>query len=585
MEDPVTTEDGFSYCRVCILEFSKCDEKAILSRRGREPDRFETILLAPATSLPLASRELIPNMALRQAIESYKYAKNELARLEQQHRLLQAQFESARATICELQGQVRYVNENAQTGALKPVAAQSSMPPHLGLLASSSTAKPAAVHGEDLEVTGAEPRLRKPLREPPPTPATANAEDSAAPPLHVEQPELVAAELAVFPANPTINAKEEAAELKRIGNNDATLAAATSGKLLTALLRSEPVSGSMEDPENDAAEQLDLDPPAEKQAKKLAGSKKKSKKKKPKRIGNDDDAVLAAAMQQAKLEEEVLRNSKTTEAQGMKDPRLNGPEDISAQESSFRFSSEENEEDMSSALEEMKEMFDEEMEEERKGCVLTICACHGCAGAMETETTTGLLGKCMRLWLAVRRFTSGSDDKNSFLQLWHAVDASKVKQEIVLLQLVRHGFEQKIRGPKNSRIVSALLTLLKNDAISWSMMEKELTAGFNRSFEKARVLGNIFHVPEFYEDFIVELLTMKLQCPPSLQGVLEPLLRSDYQEGDKEMVLETIVSVLMKVKASKGLPGLRDAVLRLESARVELNLPSPTGLNHSMLFQ
>ena len=72
MEDPVVTADGHSYCRVCILDwFRTCDEKV---EAGRKKDAR---LLSPATSLPLLSRHLVPNTALRQAIESFTDPKSE----------------------------------------------------------------------------------------------------------------------------------------------------------------------------------------------------------------------------------------------------------------------------------------------------------------------------------------------------------------------------------------------------------------------------------------------------------------------------------------------------------------------------
>ena len=68
MVDPVVTADGHSYCRACILEwFETCDAR--IDRRlqqGHDPGSEDDALLAPATLLPLGSRALLQNTALRQ---------------------------------------------------------------------------------------------------------------------------------------------------------------------------------------------------------------------------------------------------------------------------------------------------------------------------------------------------------------------------------------------------------------------------------------------------------------------------------------------------------------------------------------
>ena len=91
MVDPVVTADGHSYCRACILEwFETCDAR--IDRRlqqGQDPGSEDDALLAPATLLPLGSRALLQNTALRQAIEAYATARPALVRREQQRLALE----------------------------------------------------------------------------------------------------------------------------------------------------------------------------------------------------------------------------------------------------------------------------------------------------------------------------------------------------------------------------------------------------------------------------------------------------------------------------------------------------------------
>jgi hypothetical protein len=491
MEDPVITADGCSYCRRCILDwFRTCDAKAKRRHCGPEMDSFETNPLAPATLLPLLSREVIPNTALRQAIESYIDAKMMFAQREQQHRLFQKQFASVHATIRELRAQVGCAREIAQTGVSEPVAA-------------------------------------KPLKS-------------------------LTTELAVEPAHSNIGAKKKTAGLKRIGNDDdVVLAAAPTGMLSAQLLSSKPVTRKEEGIENGEAERFGRDPLVAKLVVQLAGSTKKKKKKKAKRTRDDDDddddeAILAAAIQQAKVEKDMLQEmEKKAEEQREKEAITN------AQEEHYKniycpTSDTSKHEIFSSSLKETGETLDGEIEVEKKN--------------------RNPVEKCTRLSSAVHQFTAGHYDNTRLVQCWSAADANQVEKDTVLRQIIRQGFEEDTEGLLLSRIVIVLVTVLKNEPTSWPMIEYELTAGFCRSKAKAHALGNFFRVPEFYTDFLSELLTIDLHHVTHLKGMLEPLIGLE----DREMGHEALTSVLLRVQASRGIPGLKVAVQRMELARIEL---------------
>jgi hypothetical protein len=451
MEDPVITADGHSYCRACILDwFRICDKKVKCP-----------VLLAPATLLPLSSREVLPNTALRQAIESYSDMKPDLVLREQQIRLLQAQLDSAHTTIRELRAQVNSLEE-------EPAAAKPSVP-HAKPSTSFSSPNSATDNGEDLEAREADSRpFRKPSREPPPKPKAVRATPVA----EIEGP-------------------------------------ASSEKLPTPLLRSKPVTGREEFLDDDEAEQPDLDPPA----KELAT------------LPPSDNKFPGGNFVLALLKKEKKRKKKERKKQRIKEKC--------------------EEENFSSHF--MYETFDDGFERQR----------------------TCDFGKS-RLWSAVRQFMAGDYEETSFVRFWNAAQASEVDQASVMRQLVKLGFEvgaASIQGPPASRIFNALLTLLKNEAISWQMLECELAAGLFRSEKRARALGNFFCVPESYVGFISELLTTNFDRVSSSQGLLEPLFRVD----DKEMALQMLLSVLQNVNASRGLPGLKVAMRQVESTAPNTN--------------
>lgn len=77
-DDPVATVDGHSYCRACIIEwFARHDRRAVERRQAGQHlnargDEVPFPLLSPMTQLPLPSRALQQNVALRRSVAAYK---------------------------------------------------------------------------------------------------------------------------------------------------------------------------------------------------------------------------------------------------------------------------------------------------------------------------------------------------------------------------------------------------------------------------------------------------------------------------------------------------------------------------------
>ncbi|CAE7198315.1 TRIM11 [Symbiodinium microadriaticum] len=107
-KDPVFTEDGHSYCRGCILGwFGAHDSRVrefyeVPANIAPHSRKMPPALLAPMTQLPLTSRTLQPNIALKQAVEAFRSERPSEEARERERRQLLQKVEEAKAAEGDL---------------------------------------------------------------------------------------------------------------------------------------------------------------------------------------------------------------------------------------------------------------------------------------------------------------------------------------------------------------------------------------------------------------------------------------------------------------------------------------------------
>eukprot|EP00439_Symbiodinium_sp_Y106_P012362 s185_g1.t2 len=107
-KDPVFTEDGHSYCRGCILGwFGAHDSRVrefyeVPANIAPHSRKMPPTLLAPMTQLPLTSRTLQPNIALKQAVEAFRSERPAEEARERERRQLLQKVEEAKAAEGDL---------------------------------------------------------------------------------------------------------------------------------------------------------------------------------------------------------------------------------------------------------------------------------------------------------------------------------------------------------------------------------------------------------------------------------------------------------------------------------------------------
>jgi hypothetical protein len=127
-------------------------------------------------------------------------------------------------------------------------------------------------------------------------------------------------------------------------------------------------------------------------------------------------------------------------------------------------------------------------------------------------------------------------------------------------------------------MVTAILTLLKAEVISWRILEAELAK--QTPFLPDSLLDNP-KADQFYEDLVSGFLTLGVKSVTNFEGAFKPLTQLE----NRDMGFEVLVRVLESVKASKGLPGLKNALVQMRAPLMELKSLDTKDALHDLLMQ
>merc|ERR1719316_440557 len=141
--------------------------------------------------------------------------------------------------------------------------------------------------------------------------------------------------------------------------------------------------------------------------------------------------------------------------------------------------------------------------------------------------------------------------------------------------MIENGFNNANKAPA---MVTAILALLKADVVSWRVLETELAK--QTPFLPDSLLDNPM-ADKFYEDLVSGFLTLGVKNVPSVEGAFKPLTQLD----DKNMGFEVLIRVLENVKASKGLPGLKAALVQMRGPLMELRKLDTKEALHDLLME
>jgi hypothetical protein len=158
---------------------------------------------------------------------------------------------------------------------------------------------------------------------------------------------------------------------------------------------------------------------------------------------------------------------------------------------------------------------------------------------------------------------------------WKKANAPESDQAKALKDMIDPGFNNANKAPA---MVTAILALLKHDAVSWRVLEAELAK--QTPFLPDSLLDNP-KADQFYEDLVSGFLTCGVKNVSSFEGAFKPLTQLD----DKDQGFEVLIRVLESVKASKGLPGLKNAFYHMRGPLMELKKIDDKEKLHDLLME
>merc|ERR1719240_950030 len=141
--------------------------------------------------------------------------------------------------------------------------------------------------------------------------------------------------------------------------------------------------------------------------------------------------------------------------------------------------------------------------------------------------------------------------------------------------MIDNGFNNANKAPA---MVTAILALLKGDAITWRVLEAELAK--QTPFMSDSLLDNP-KADQFYEDLVAGFLTIHVKNVTSFEGAFKPLTQLD----DKTLGYEVLIGDLESVKASKGLSGLKGALVQMRGPLMELKSLETKDALHDLLME
>jgi hypothetical protein len=189
--------------------------------------------------------------------------------------------------------------------------------------------------------------------------------------------------------------------------------------------------------------------------------------------------------------------------------------------------------------------------------------------------TFAALQKAIMYFQSDFKASASSSTEADLVADWKKANASESDQTKALKDMIESGFNNANKSPA---MVAAILALLRAEAVSWRVLETEL--GKQTPFLPDSKLDNPM-AEKFYEDLVSGFLTLGTKNVTNVEGAIKPLTQLD----DKNMGFEVLIRVLESVKASKGLPGLKAALVQMRGPLMELKKLDTKEALHDLLME